>query len=60
LCTEIDLMYTMITSIEFWVGFMIKFLITELINLKPMNSLKIVVAGVGAIIQRYSGALKRK
>jgi len=50
----------MITSIEFWVGFMIKFLITELINLKPMNSLKIVVAGVGAIIQRYSGALKRK
>lgn len=60
MCTEIDLMYTMITSIEFWVGFMIKFLITELINLKPMNSLKIVVAGVGAIIQRYSGALKRK
>ncbi len=43
-------MLMMISSIEFWIGFIIKFIITELINFKPMNNLKIIIAGVGTMM----------
>jgi len=40
----------MITSIEFWVGFIIRLIIIESIKLRPMNNIKIIIAGVGAMM----------
>jgi len=37
-------------SIGFWIAFIIKFLISELLNFKPMNNFKIIIAGVGAMM----------
>ena len=40
----------MVTSIEFWMSLMIKQLITELLNFKPMNILKNIIIGVEAVV----------
>ena len=54
-------MFTMIMSIEFWIGFMIKFLISELLNSKPMNNLvKIIIAGVGTIMWGLKATMTHK
>ncbi len=37
-------------SIEFWIGLISNFIISELLNLKSMNIVKIVIAGVGTIM----------
>jgi len=50
LCSRIDLVFELIVSMEFWVSFVIKFLISEIIKLKSMNNLKIILAGVGAFM----------
>jgi len=50
LCIRIDVVFQLIVSMEFWVSFLIKFLISEIIKLKPMNNFKIIIAGVGAIM----------
>jgi len=41
---------TLITSMAFWIGFFIKFFISELINSESMNIIKIIIAGVGVIM----------
>jgi len=43
-------MHNMVTSIEFWMSLMIKQLITELLKFKPMNILKNIIVGVGAVV----------
>ena len=50
MCYQIDVVYKMITSIEFWVGFIIRLIIIESIKLRPMNNIKIIIAGVGAMM----------
>jgi len=42
--------FMLIMSIEFWVGFLIKFFITEFVNRNNMNVFKIIIAGVGAMM----------
>jgi hypothetical protein len=50
LCSEVEWMYNMITSIEFWMSLVIKQLIIELLKFKPMNILKNIIVGVGAVV----------
>jgi hypothetical protein len=50
LCSEVELMFNIVTSIEFWMSLIIKQLIVELVKFKPMNILKNVIVGVGAVV----------
>lgn len=43
-------MYNVVASIEFWMSLIIKQLIVELLKFKPMNILKNVIVGVGAVV----------
>ncbi len=54
MCTNVELMYSIVTSIEFWMSLIISNLIVELKNLKPMNVLKTIIVGVGAIVWGHS------
>gem|GEM_PF-2700944 len=48
--SQVDLIYNMVTSIEFWMNLMIKQLITELLKFRPMNIFKNIIVGVGAVV----------
>jgi hypothetical protein len=50
LCEQVDLVYDVITSLEFWISFIVKQFINENLKLKTMNILKSVIVGVGAIM----------
>jgi hypothetical protein len=50
LCQQVDLVYDVITSLEFWISFIVKQFINETLKLKTMNILKSVIVGVGAIV----------
>jgi len=50
LCEKVDLVYDVITSLEFWISFILKQFINEILKLKTMNILKSVIVGVGAIV----------
>jgi len=50
LCTKVELMYDIVTSIEFWMSLIIKQLIVKLLKFKPMNILKNIIIGVGAVV----------
>ncbi len=43
-------MYSIVTSIEFWMSFMINLLIVELLKFKPMDIFKSILVGVGAMV----------
>ena len=47
---KVDIVYDIITSVEFWISFIITQFINESLKLKTMNILKIVIVGVGAIV----------
>ena len=50
MCLEVDLIYDVVTSIEFWMSHMINRLINEIVNFKPMNIYKNIIVGVGAVV----------
>lgn len=50
MCIRVELFYEIVTSVEFWLSFMISNLINELIKQKTMNILKSVIVGVGAVM----------
>ena len=54
MCTNVELMYSIVTSIEFWMSLIISNIIVELKNLKPMNIFKAIIVGVGAIVWGHS------
>ncbi len=65
MCTQIDIVYDITTSIEFWVSFIVERFINECIKLKTMNIFKSVIVGVGAIVWRHTqiqlvGLIRRK
>jgi len=43
-------MYSIVTSIEFWISLTVNYLIVELLKFKPMNILKSILIGVGAMV----------
>lgn len=50
MCQQVDLVYDLITSLEFWISFIVKQFINEILKLKTMNILKSVIVGVGTIV----------
>jgi len=54
LCQQVDLVYDVITSLEFWISFIVKQFINEILKLKTMNILKSVIVGVGAIVWSHT------
>ena len=48
MCSEVELMFNIVTSIEFWMSLTIKQLFVELVKFKPMNIFKNVIIGVVA------------
>lgn len=64
MCEQVDLVYDIITSVEFWMSFFIKQFINECVKLKTMNKFKSVIVGVGAIVWSHTqirlvGLIKR-
>ena len=49
-----DLVYDVITNIEFWMSFILKQFINEITKDKSMNTLKSVIIGVGAIMWSHT------
>lgn len=47
---KVDLLFEIVTSIEFWLSFMISNLINELKKQKAMNIIKNIIVGVGAVM----------
>lgn len=47
---KVELLYEIVTGIEFWLSFMIGNLINELKKQKTMNILKSIIVGVGAVM----------
>ncbi len=47
---KVELFYEIVTSVEFWLSFIIGNLINELKKQKTMNILKSVIVGVGAVM----------
>ena len=65
MCTQIDIVYDITTSIEFWVSFIVERFINECLKLKTMNIVKSVLVGVGAIMWSHTqirlvGLIRRK
>jgi hypothetical protein len=54
LCQQVDLVYNVITSVEFWISFILKQFINEILKLKTMNIIKSVIVGVGAIMWSHT------
>jgi len=54
LCQQVDLVYNVITSIEFWISFIVKQFINEFLKHKTMNIFKSVIVGVGAIVWSHT------
>ena len=54
MCQQVDLVYDVITSVEFWISFIVKRFINETLKLKTMNILKSVIVGVGAIVWSHT------
>jgi hypothetical protein len=54
LCQQVDLVYDVITSVEFWISFIVKQFINEFLKLKTMNIFKSVIVGVGAIVWSHT------
>lgn len=50
MCQQVDLVYDVITGVEFWISFILKQFINEILKLKTMNIFKSVIVGVGAIV----------
>jgi uncharacterized protein (DUF983 family) len=50
LCLEFDLMFNVVTSIEFWVSLALNKIIVKLSKSKLMNNLKSIMIGVGAVV----------
>jgi hypothetical protein len=50
LYSEVELMFSIVTNIEFWMSLIIMQLVVELVNFKPMNIFKNVIIGVGAVV----------
>lgn len=50
MCSEVELMYNIVTGIEFWISLTVNFLIVELLKFKPMNIIKSIFVGVGAMV----------
>ena len=64
MCEQVDLVYDIITSVEFWMSFFLKQFINECLKLKTMNIFKSVIVGVGAIVWSHTqirlvGLIKR-
>jgi len=60
LCIKADLLFEIVTSIEFWFSFMIGNLINEFKKQKTMNILKSVIVGVGTIMWSLKTNMIRK
>jgi hypothetical protein len=54
LCQQVDLVYDVITGVEFWISFILKQFINEILKLKTMNIFKSVIVGVGAIVWSHT------
>lgn len=54
MCQQFDLVYHVITSIEFWISFIVKQFIFESLKLRSMNIFKSVIVGVGAIVWSHT------
>ncbi len=54
MCQQVDLVYDVITSVEFWISFILKQFINEFLKLKTMNIFKSVIVGVGAIVWSHT------
>ena len=54
MCEQVDLVYDIITSVEFWMSFFLKQFINECLKLKTMNIFKSVIVGVGAIVWSHT------
>ena len=54
MCTQVDVVYDIITGVEFWVSFFLKQFINECLKLKTMNIFKSVIVGVGAIMWSHT------
>ena len=54
MCQQVDLVYNVITSVEFWISFILKQFINEILKLKTMNIIKSVIVGVGAIMWSHT------
>ena len=54
MCQQVDLVYDVITSLEFWISFIVKQFINETLKLKTMNIFKSVIIGVGAIVWSHT------
>ncbi|MGK0308096.1 MAG: hypothetical protein ACI8RP_001054 [Urechidicola sp.] len=54
MCQQVDLVYDVITSVEFWISFIVKQFINEFLKLKTMNIFKSVIVGVGAIVWSHT------
>ena len=50
MCSEVELMYNIVTSIEFWMSLTIKKLIEKMIKFEPMNIFKNIIVGVVAVV----------
>lgn len=54
MCQQVDLVYDVITGVEFWISFILKQFINEILKLKTMNIFKSVIVGVGAIVWSHT------
>lgn len=54
MCQRVDLVFDVITSVEFWISFIVKQFINEFLKLKTMNIFKSVIVGVGAIVWSHT------
>lgn len=54
MCTQIEVVYDIITSIEFWVSFIVERFINECLKLRTVNIIKTVIVGVGAIVWSHT------
>ncbi len=54
MCTQIDIVYDITTSIELWVSFIVERFINECLKLKTVNIIKSVIVGVGAIVWSHT------
>jgi hypothetical protein len=57
---RVELIYEIVTSVEFWLSFINGNLINDLKKQKTMNILKSVIVGVGAIMWRLKTNMTRE
>ena len=54
MCQQVDLIYEVITSLEFWISFIVKQFMNEILKPKSMNIFKSVIVGVGTIVWSHT------